>query len=235
MLALLALCIAAFPVIDLAKGQDSLRDRQCARQGHDRELPRRCDDLPVQGRSATEPRPLPAERRTHLPLPQQQICLLYRLHTDRLSDGLSRPYQHAADAGQPDRGLLLRPLHLRLRDPAGLCLPLPWFPGLVGEYRRLPDRGLRLRGVVLAPAGEAGAGEPEACRRGSGEGSVLRRPPAQGPDAGSKKGRASQVNATGICRYRRRLVMVARPCFLRVAWLMSVTLVWLCALGGISN
>ena len=29
--------------------------------------------------------------------------------------------------------------------------------------------------------------------------------------------------------------MVARPCFLRVAWLVSVTLLWLCALGGISN
>src|SRR5215472_377558 len=117
-----------------------------------------------------------------------------------------------SEAGQPDRRLLLRHLHLRLRDPAGLCLPLPWFPGLVGEYRRLPDRGLRLRGAVLALAGEAGAGEPETCRRGGGEGGVLHRPPTQGSDAGSKTGTASQADATGICRYRRRLVMVARPC-----------------------
>jgi hypothetical protein len=29
--------------------------------------------------------------------------------------------------------------------------------------------------------------------------------------------------------------MVARPCFLRVAWLMSLALLWLCAFGGISN
>ena len=58
---------------------------------------------------------------------------------------------------------------------------------------------------------------------------------ADSPSAGHRSGeiavREMPVGTHPILRYRGR----RRPSFLRVAWLMSATLLWLCALGGISN